>query len=239
MSSYRRKLQAALYSEASQSTDEEAYARLGEWAWQNPRVLFRIGRLGIHYTVGVMPNIVTEVMNFPYTRRGIEVVGAGANSTTIYDESRDEVQKIIRASEDVSSHEREQLAGEFTEKILRNTDVHGGVIVPTRVAIEPHPISQNDVIILHQEFLAPDLEAPDNLDEQLRTFGEKSLDELLPEELLPDVVDPANMITIDGEIKLLDTVLLDKESTYPRVFTTAEKILQAMAHSGSRSLVRK
>ena len=235
----REKLLATLRSEASQANDDEAHERLGKWAKENPRLLFRVGRLGIHYVVGTAPHLVTEILNIPYTRRGIEVVGAGAHSTVLYDERHEEVKKIVRSSEGMSTSSREQYAAQLRQGIQGNTDTHHEVIVSTDVIIEKHPISGNDVIVLRQPFLVPDSDEPSTIAEQLRAFGEKSLDEQLPNGLLPDVVDPANMIVVDGEIRLLDTVPLHKATTYPRVFETAQHILSIMSSHGRRTLVDK
>lgn len=239
MSEKLRKLQAAIYSEVSQGDDDESFARLGEWARKNPRLGLRLGRLGMHYAISIAPSLVMEVMNLPYTMRGIEVIGAGGQATVIYDNARDEVYKIIRATEDVSSAKREEIAKILKQQMQRAAEVHGSTMVPTKVSIESHPLSSRDVVVMRQEFLAPDLELPHDFRQQLQVFGEKSLDELLPDGLLPDVVDPSNLMVVDGNLLLLDTALLDKSTTFPLVFESTQTILEAMAKTGSRSLAHK
>lgn len=239
MSEKLRKLQAAIYSEASQVDDDESFARLGEWARKNPRLGLRLGRLGMHYAVSIAPSLIMEVMNLPYTIRGIEVIGAGGQATVIYDKARDEVYKIIRATEDMSSSKRDETVKILKQQVQRGVEVHGSTIVPTEVSIEPHPLSAHDVVMMRQEFLVPDTELPDDYGRQLQVFGEKSLDELLPDDMLPDVVDPSNLTVVDGNLQLLDTALLDKSKTFPLVFESAQKILEAMARTGTRSLAPK
>jgi hypothetical protein len=156
------------------------------------------------------------------------VLGHGYNATTIREYGADEVRKIIRGSDRLSEAGRDELAHNLEDRIAVNKAVHPDITIPTTVTIALSPVLNRLTVQLIQPFVASRTEGSDPRD--IIEFAEKSLDEMLPTGLLPDVIGRQNLINTDDGIRLVDTVPVSVESL--KSFGFCARRLYEMASTG-------
>lgn len=217
-----------LHSEASlaRAKDSSGRERRKEAIKQTSNPIQKIVELGLHAIAGTFPKTVQGVLTLPYRLNGFEFIGSGAQATVLGVDNS--VIKIIRPSFRMGKVEQEREAERLRGLIDVNRQVHKGIILPTSVEIGRHPIRNNSVVMLRQPWVQPDDDAPESASSQLLDFAQRSIDEMAPEGLLPDVGDPNNVAFIDGQLHLIDTIPVSRIES-PEAFRAAENVLRAMA----------
>lgn len=217
-----------LHSEASlaRAKDSSGRERRKEAIKQTNNPIQKIVELGLHAIAGTFPKTVQGVLTLPYRLNGFEFIGSGAQATVLGVDNS--VIKIIRPSFRMGKVEQEREAERLRGLIDVNRQVHKGIVLPTSVEIGRHPIRNNSVIMLRQPWVQPDNDAPESASGQLLDFAQRSIDEMAPEGLLPDVGDPNNVAFIDGQLHLIDTIPVSRIES-PESFRAAENVLRAMA----------
>lgn len=222
-----------LHSEASLAlaSDNSGRMRRREAIENTSSKSQRLVELGLHAIAGAWPEGVRGLLSSPYRLRGFDYIGSGAQATVLGEGGS--VIKIVRPSLGMNRGQLQDEAERLRALIDSNSRTHPDITLQTDVTIRRHPLKNSDVVVLQQPRLTPDAARPDTGYSQIAEFAQRSIDNMAPEGILPDVGDPNNFVFVDGQLKLVDTVPVT-EDTSPEAYQGALRTLHAMARSVSR-----
>lgn len=183
----------------------------------NNRTIYSMGEKTVAYCASHCVGFFANRMLSHYSQDGYTVVGTGALTTVLRTD-----EKIIKVVRNTPRDEQTRLLAidKYRALIRANTATHLDVAVPTTVDDAfMHPRTGRQCIVFRQE-LIPGMpveriaDADSHLVAQLRDFAAKSLDEIVPDGLGPDVLGAGNLFQglTDGQLRLVDTIPMTSES---------------------------
>lgn len=192
-----------------------------------PPSLRKLGLQALYHGMPALRRPVEAMFSRPYKKRGFDVIGVGYMSTVLADPTGGEVIKVVRASRGLGSNDRARLMSEIAGLVAVNIETHPAVALPTEVEVGCDPIGDGSIILLRQPLVVLDEHDPDDLARQKYAFAMTSLDNMLPRGVLPDVAGGGNLVSVNGELRLIDTVALPEVSP---AFYFQRVALGAMVH---------
>lgn len=196
----------------------------------------RMGMYAVIFFARVAKEPLRKLFFDPYIRNGYEILGSGANATVL--RRGGQIIKLMRYSFGKPVPYYEDL-------IAENMAVHPNETVPTAVRDDfRHPLYGVTSIALYQpEVFGTPLESIPQLiaktAQDVSLFAERSLDEMVPRDVAPDVTGGGNLLVTlkTGELKLVDTVALDKPNN-ASVFPRNTEKLRALTHAKAGKSIR-
>lgn len=159
-----------------------------------------------------------------YKNTGYTPVGFGY--FTIALRKGEDVTKIYEFSMRCTDAERQALAKSLKERVVLAEKYLGELLAPTKVGIEPHPITGTDCVVLHQKFISGKSLSRRPYTKYLDGEQRKNFLKLLrlAEKLYEDTgylldVNGHNMIAHHGTVIVVDTILMGKVDVKMRQVT--------------------
>jgi hypothetical protein len=225
----------AAWREASVASSPELAAKRLNIISRSPNYLKRLGARGLHHLAQSSSDALLSWLARPYENLGLTVIGSGWNSTVLRQD--DTAIKIIRDTELMEPHERERYVEHLGRLVSHTTICHPDMAVASEVTQLPHPLTGRPVVAI----LQPHIDGVDvfsgqmspEITEQLRLFAEKSLNEMVPNGVAPDLVGQGNILVKNSEagvtIRLVDTVALQDLDIPYATFPVSVRKLEELA----------
>lgn len=179
----------------------------------NPNPARRLGAEALHAAAGIIGRErLFRLFARPYEKEGYAVLGHGAQSTALRSVGR--VIKIVRSSSSMTTEERGRLVEDIDGLVEINRTTHPDFCLPTQVSVTTIRHLGEVVALLQKS--TPRIEPvrwSSELGEQIKNFATASLDIMVPQGFVPDVLGRNNLYFDPKEqLTLVDTVPVDRET---------------------------
>lgn len=234
MSNIRARITNVAWREASIASSPELEAKRLEVISRYKSGAQRLGARSLHAVAHYAAGPLLSILAAPYEANGMSFIGSGWNSTVVGEGNQ--VLKIVRRTELMKPEQRARYIERLRHLIGHNVLHHPGIAVPSDVSELEHPLSGNPVVGI----LQPRIQGVDALSEpasselatQLRSFAERSLDEMVPNGVAPDIVGLGNLLVNEAGLHLVDTVALENLDIPYATFPVSVKKLEQLARHG-------
>lgn len=222
------------WREASIASTPELQEKRLRLISENPNFFRRMGARGLHVVAKRISRQTITALSMPYESRGLDYIGSGWNSTVVRQGNL--AIKIVRETELMKPEMRDSVLTNLRKLIDVNVACHPDVTMPTEVREMPHPLTERPVIAIVQPYLSG-VDALSNpitpdVQDRLSEFAEKSLDEMVPNGVAPDLVGRGNILTYEtesgSELRLVDSVALRDTRTHHAAFPYSVKKLREL-----------
>jgi hypothetical protein len=234
MPNIRTRITNVAWREASIASSPELEAKRLDVISRYKSGVQRLGARSLHAVAHHAARPLLSVLAAPYEANGMSFIGSGWNSTVVGEGNQ--VLKIVRRTELMKPEQRMRYIEHLRQMIGHNMLHHPGIAVPSDVAELEHPLSGNPVVAILQPHIegvdALSAPASNELRAQLQEFAERSLDEMVPNGVAPDIVGLGNVLANEAGIHLVDTVALENLDIPHATFPLSVKKLEHLARRG-------
>lgn len=198
------------------------------------RTRIRLARIA----VSSFPNTTERILNYPYQRKGYDVVGYGFHSTVLRDDK--EVLKVMRRSAGEDDGWRDAKVLDLSERQKVAAEYISNYILRQTFSNEKHPLYSHRKVIISRQTMVEyekfnissifDQDSEGRHVEQMHTFGAKSLDMHNEIGLVPDILGSDNLVLCNDQLTLLDSVPIsqsDNSNSYSKILNLLERIAKA------------
>lgn len=240
MSNIRTRIINVAWREASIASLPELEAKRLEVISRYKSGVQRLGARSLHAVARHAAVPLLSMLAAPYETKGMSYIGSGWNSTVVGE--GDQVLKIVRRTELMKPEQRARYVERLRGLIGHNAVHHPDIAVPSDVRELEHPLSGNPVVTILQPRIegVDALSAPmsSELASQLQLFAERSLDEMVPNGIAPDIVGLGNLLVNETGLHLVDTVALEDLDIPHATFPLSVRKLEQLAKHGVRNMSR-